>query len=164
MFQAEFQQQENPENFEAELASSSTDRLGRRDVRGRSMGKVDTDTMRSTRSLASAKSVTIDPEVTEYHYRGRQEGYHNPVAEEGLEESEQGIGGRVLEAGPWREGVQPGLEGQQEGLVEAEEGEGETGEGVPAPVYPTLDWRERRRGLTRDQIIDYYCQPGDAVL
>ena len=169
MFQAEFQQQEDPENVEAELASS-TDRLARRDlpVRGRSMGKVDTDTMRSSRSLASAKSVTIDPEVTEYHYRGRQEGYHNPVAEEGLEESELGIGGRVLEgreeSGPWREGVQPALEGQQEGLVEADEGQRETGDGVPAPVYPTLDWRERRRGLTRDQIIDYYCQPGDAVL
>ena len=160
MFQAEFQQQEN---FEAELAS--TDRLARRDVRGRSMGKVDTDTMRSSRSLASAKSVTIDPEVTEYHYRGRQEGYHNPVADEDLQESE----GRVLEGredvGPWREEMQPVGEGQQEGLVvEAEEGQRDAVESVPAPVYPTLDWRERRRGLTRDQIIDYYCQPGDAVL
>ena len=167
MFQAEFQQQESSENFEAERAS--TDRLARRDVRGGSMGTmVDTDTMRSSRSLASAKSVTIDPEVTEYHYRGRQEGYHNPVAEEGLEESEGGITGRVLEgggdAGPWREEVQAVEEGQQGGLVEAEEGQREAAEGVPAPVYPTLDWRERRRGLTRDQIIDYYCQPGDAVL
>ena len=168
MFQAEFQQQENSENFEAELGS--TDRLARRDlpVRGRPMGKVDTDTMRSSRSLASAKSVTIDPEVTEYHYRGRQEGYHNPVAEEDMEKSEGGATGRVLEGredvGPWREKVPPVEEGQQEGLVEAEEGQREAAEGVPAPVYPTLDWRERRRGLTRDQIIDYYCQPGDAVL
>jgi len=167
MFQAEFQQQESSENFEAERAS--TDRLARRDVRGGSMGTmVDTDTMRSSRSLASAKSVTIDPEVTEYHYRGRQEGYHNPVAEEGLEESEGGVTGRVLEgredAGPWREEVQPVGEGQQKALVEAEEGQREAAEGVPAPVYPTLDWRERRRGLTRDQIIDYYCQPGDAAL
>ena len=178
MFQAEFQQQMNSGNFEADLPS--TDRLARRDVRGRSMGKVDTDTMRSSRSLASAKSVTIDPEVTEFHYRGRQEGggryhnprqegggYHNPVAEEGLEESEGGSG-RVLEGredgGHCREGEQPVKEGQHEVMIEAEEGQREVGESVPAPVYPTLDWRERRRGLTRDQIIDYYCQPGDAVL
>ena len=144
------------------------------------MGKVDTDTMRSSRSLASAKSVTIDPEVTEFHYRGRQEeggryhnprqeggGYHNPVAEEGLEESEGGSG-RVLEGreggGHCREGEQSVQEGQHEVVIEAEEGQKEVGESVPAPVYPTLDWRERRRGLTRDQIIDYYCQPGDAVL
>ena len=162
MFQAEFQQQERSDNFEAERPS--TERLARR---GRSMGKVDSDTMRSSRSLVSAKSVKIDPEVREYHYRGRQEGYHNPVVEQGLEEAEGGRC-RVLEGqedpGSWQEGVQQvdsAQEQQQGDLVEAEEGQSEV---LPAPVYPTLDWRERRRGLTRDQIIDYYCQPGDAVL
>ena len=88
-------------------------------------------------------------------------------AEEGLEESEGGSG-RVLEGredgGPCREGEQSVKEGQHEVVIEAEESQREVGESVPAPVYPTLDWRERRRGLTRDQIIDYYCQPGDAVL
>ena len=84
------------------------------------------------------KSVTIHPEVTEYHYRGRglEEGaYHNPLPEEELE---------------------------QEVVQEQVQEQGE--EQVPVPVYPSLDWRERRKGLTRDQIIGYYCQPGDAAL
>ena len=138
MFQAEFQ-----------LPAAATERLHRRAPRQaegaeggtlrsmRSLARVEADTLRSVRSLASVKSVTIHPQVTEYHYRGREAGeaaYYNPGAEEEQEVQERG-------------------EVQEEAQEE-----------VPAPVYPSLDWRERRRGLTRDQIIGYYCQPGDAQL
>ena len=134
MFQAEFQ-----------LPAAATERLHRRGPRQaegeggtlrslRSLARVEADTLRSVRSLASVKSVTIHPEVTEYHYRGREAGeeaYYNP----GVEEEEE--------------------RGEVQEEVEEE---------VPAPVYPSLDWREKRRGLTRDQIIGYYCQPGDQPL
>ena len=120
MFHAEFEER-----------GAVTERLPRRGVgsQARGVGSVEADTLRSVRSLASVKSVTIHPEVTEYHYRGRSEAgsYHNPPTEE-----------------------------EEEATLAPED--------VPAPVYPSLDWREKRRGLTRDQIIGYYCQQGDAVL
>ena len=127
-------------NQEFQERGAVTERLPRRGGRGKDVTEKEYGTLRSLRSLGSMKSVTIHPEVTEYHYGGRvleQGAYHNPLPEEELEQ-------------------------EQEVVEEQVQGQGE--EQVPAPVYPSLDWRERRRGLTRDQIIGYYCQPGDAVL
>ena len=126
-------------NQEFQERGAVTERLPRKGGRGQ---EKEYGTLRSLRSLGSMKSVTIHPEVTEYHYGGRglEEGaYHNPLPEEELEQE-------VVQ-----EQVKEQVQGQEE-------------EQVPAPVYPSLDWRERRKGLTRDQIIGYYCQPGDAVL
>jgi len=72
-----------------------------------------TDTLRSCRSLASVKSVSIHPEVTEYRYK---------------------------------KGGDPEVDGSLAGV----------------------DWLtrlgERRRGLTKDQIIDIYCTQADVAL
>jgi len=73
-----------------------------------------TDTLRSCRSLASVKSVSIHPEVTEYRYKN-----------------------------------------------------GGDSELVDGPL-PGVEWLtrlgERRRGLTKDQIIDIYCTQADVAL
>jgi len=72
-----------------------------------------TDTIRSCRSLASVKSVSIHPEVTEYRYN-------------------------------------KGCDSEVDGSL------------------PGVEWLtrlgERRRGLTKDQIIDIYCTQADVAL
>jgi len=72
-----------------------------------------TDTLRSCRSLASVKSVSIHPEVTEYRYK-------------------------------------KGEDSEVDGSL------------------PGVEWLtrlgERRRGLTKDQIIDIYCTQADVAL
>jgi len=72
-----------------------------------------TDTLRSCRSLASVKSVSIHPEVTEYRYK---------------------------------KGAEPDMDG-----------------GLPGVEWLTR-LGERRRGLTKDQIIDFYCTQADVAL
>jgi len=101
-----------------------------------------TDTMRSCRSINSVKSVSIHPQVTEYHYS---------MGDGNREDMEE-----VVELG---EGYHSENEDNSKGTVL------EIYESLPAPIYPTLNgknsWKsklsERRKSFTKDQIIDLYC-------
>ena len=143
--------------------------------------------MRSTRSLASVKSVTIDPEVTEYHYNRQQTSVRQETRDQDLlgryevyPPPSSGAGSFSLPR-TRRETLEASVdfrdEDEERGREEEENsnsrGEGETR--VPSPVYPTLplskDWKSRLsprlKGFTKDEIIGYYCQPdkdGDVLL
>ena len=101
-----------------------------------------TDTMRSCRSVNSVKSVSIHPQVTEYHYSMGED-----KRKEGDEEVE------------WEDDLPGDVEDDNKETVF------EISESLPAPIYPTLNgknsWKsklsERRKSFTKDQIIDLYC-------
>ena len=98
------------------------------------------------RSVSSAKSVSIHPQVTEYHYQEHQE---------------KKRGGNPGEE--WEDGVSVDFSDETDEEIENIDMQIST---VPRPIYPTLDSKQawtNRRTLTKEQIIDLYC-PSDVAL
>jgi hypothetical protein len=100
-----------------------------------------TGTMRSCRSIASCKSVTIHPQVTEYHYSDGEE-----------EEKDKEVNMDFTDVNDVIEEKK-----KDEAIMNAYEK-------LPSPIYPALNgktyWKskinERRKSFGKDQIIDFY--------
>ena len=112
---------------------------------------VKTGTMRSCKSIASCKSVTIHPHVTEYHYSEGEDDL------EGDEEKNKEVNLEFTEVPDVTEEKK-----KDEAILNAYEK-------LPTPTYPTINgktsWKskinERRKSFTKDQIIDFYCSKDD---
>ena len=129
--------------------SPMTDKLARRRVTYMSEG---TDTMRSCKSLASAKSVTIHPEVTEYRYRngGRGGGGGGGGRAYGYEDEAERLQ-RFEQYSPYYEGFFVTQQQQQQQRQEEQEEEAASRRRVvESPPYPQLD---------RHVPIDAFAEP-----
>ena len=109
-----------------------------------------TDTVRSSKSVASGKSVAIHPQVIEYHYEDHQE-------------EVEGRGNKDIYE--WENGVTIDFSDEADDSLDIEEKETEIIPALPPPIYPSLDSRkpwtgkfgENKKIFTKDQIIDFYC-------